>query len=295
MQYSTGLGLGKESNKYYFLWEYDSIKELADAAQATPAQYRFSSERADDERTDWVTTKDVDDAHHLAVDGWHGIRAEVDAHLTPLRERLGEVLSVERVRTYDMIGSEPDIDRYLDGEMECMWNDIYVEEPHNGKVFTMMVDSTITWRNSAADVLKRGAVLCALVEAFTMLGYQLELYGEWTMKGSNHDKYATILTRLNNAGEPLDIDSVMFAIGNPDWYRRIAFAFGEGHEELRKNFGFCDKGYYGLLMNGCHMYDRVGASSIVSIDNNQPMVDDPVRWILDQLEEQGVIDGDDYI
>lgn len=288
MKHTSGKRLGKD-DAFYYLWEFDSIRELADYAADNP-QPRLTSDR--ESKPDFNTTASFDEAYTLAVDGWHAIRDSVDAHLVPLRERLGDVLSTVREHQYDIIGYEPDIDRYLDGELECMLDDVYTEQLRNGKVFTLLVDSSLVWNNDADDVAKRGATLCALVEAFSMLGFQLEIYGEWTWKGQGHSKYASVLTRFNNAGEPIDIDSMMFALGSPDWFRRIGFAMGENTPELHNKFGFDGK-YYGLNGNGSHHADRVGASAVVSIEGNRPMVDNPVRWILDQLEAQGVIDSED--
>jgi hypothetical protein len=165
--------------------------------------------------------------------------------------------------------------------------------PHNGKVFTMLVDSSLTWHNDADDVAQRGAVLCALIEAFDMLGYQLELWGEWTFRSKTASGFASVLTRFNHAGESVDIDSMMFALGSPDWFRRIGFGFGEAQAELGA-FGF-DGSYYGLHRNGVHHADRVGASSIVSLDGNTDMTRDPLEWILGQLDEQGVINREELV
>lgn len=293
MQYTSGKGLGAEPNKFYHLWVCDSIKEVADIARDNPLQnWRRSSRREFD--PSFHTTETFEDAYTLAVDGWHDIRSGVDAHLEPIRHQLGQVLSVTRDCMHDICGNEVDFDRYFDGEAECMRDDVYEEQPHNGKVFTMLVDSTLTWDNDAASVAKRGAVLCALIEAFDMLGYQLELWGEWTCRSeSMSGKYASVLTRFNNAGEPCDIDSMMFALGSPDWFRRIGFGFGEAQVEMH-NFGF-NGGYYGLQRNGVHHAARVNASAIVSLDGNRQMTDDPLNWILDQLDAQGVIDREDFV
>lgn len=294
MQYMSGKGLGSSPYDHYHLWVCDSIKEVADIASTPdvvmPAGRVRSSHK--DYDPDFHTTETFEEAYHLAVDGWHDIRDKVDAHLEPIRHQLGQVLSVVRDRMYDYCGNEVDIDRYLSGEAECMWDDVYEEQPHNGKVFTMMVDSTLTWQNEADDVAKRGAVLCALVEAFDMLGYQLEIFGEWTLRGDGPG-YASIVTRFNHAGEPIDIDSMMFALGSPDWFRRIGFGFGETRCEMAE-FGF-DGRYYGLNRNGVHHAERVNASAIVSLDGNREMTRDSVGWILDQLDAQGVIDREELV
>jgi len=293
MQHTSGKGLGKQSKSHYDLWEFDSIREVADFAN-TPLRSTFDQASRKPRDPSFHTTDTFEEAHTLATDGWHEIRGKVDAHLLPLRERLGQVLAVARDRAYDLAGHEVDFDRYLSGEPECMIDDIFTEQPHNGKVFTMLVDSTLTWDNDADDVAKRGAVLCALVEAFDMLGFQLEIIGEWTLRPKdNAPGFASILTRFNNAGEPMDIDTMMFALGSPDWFRRIGFGFGE-REPIMHKFGF-DGRYYGWNRNGVHHAERVGASAVVSLDGNREMTRDPLNWILDQLDAQGVIDKEELV
>lgn len=289
MQYNFGVGLGKDSKTTYHLWEFDSIKELADAAKGPDGTVHLKSDRPLSDTVDFNVTESVDEAYLLATDGWHDIRSRVDAHLVPLREKLGEVLEVVRERIYDVTGGEPCIDRYLDDELECMVDDLFEETPKTGKVFTIVLDSTLVCYNSADDVLKRGATLCALVEAFDMLGFQLEIWGEWTYRGETHKELASILTRFNHAGEPLDVDTLMFAVGNPDWFRRLGFALGENLPVLRNTYGFNGR-YYGYQKNGVHFAERVCASSVVSLEGGQRMVTDPVEWILEQLRIQGVVD-----
>ena len=292
MQYMEGKGLGSNPSKHYHLWVCDSIREVADIAKDNPLDnYKRSSRKGFD--PSFHTTETFEDAYTLAVDGWHDIRDKVDAHLDPIRHQLGQVLSVTRDRMLDVCGNEINFDRYFDCEPECMYDDVYDELPHNGKVFTMTVDSSLTWDNDAQSVARRGAVLCALVEAFDMLGYQLEIWGEWTMRSDTVDGFASVLTRFNTAGEPMDIDSMMFALGSPDWFRRIGFGFGEAQEKLH-NFGF-NGSYYGLHRNGVHHAARVNASSIISIDGNRQMTNDPVSWILDQLDAQGVINREELL
>jgi hypothetical protein len=282
-------GLGKSKGSTYLLYQYDSVRELADDARSNPEkQY---SARYDSE---YNLTQSFDEAYDLALHGWADIRPTVDATLVPLREKLGDRLDIQFERTVDMVGFEPDIDRYIAGEMDCMWDDLAVEAPKAGKVFTLVVDASMAWFNQPEDIAKRGAVLCGLVEAFIIMGYQLEVWVESTLKpgfggGSAVADYLTRLVRVNSAGELLDIDNIMFAIGHPDFNRRLFWSVGEKYDDSR-SFGFYPGGGYGQTRQGSHMVDRVGASFTVSLDGNEAMTTDPEQWILDQLLMQGVID-----
>lgn len=294
--------LGKEKGKGYRVVQAESLFDLLEAANNIDPLHRAKSDQRD--RDTFNATESFADAYELGKSGWHDVRDKVDGYMQEIRQKLGEHLDLTSERVLDMIGSEPDIDRYLSGEMECMFDDMFIETPKNGKVFTLLVDASMTWDNSAESILKRGAALCGLVEAYMLLGYQLEVWTEITVKGDNDRRtdrrpykkgapnYVTFLARVNNAGDPIDIDSLMFAIGHPDYHRRIVWAVGEGDEQARPNFGYNSYGYYGLHRNGAHMQERVGASSVVSLDGNRAMEYNPTEWILEQLEIQGVWSND---
>lgn len=288
MQRILDTRLGKHRTQKYLLYQFDSVRELADDAKGCD---RMEHSNRWDEH--YNLTKSFDEAYHLALHGWADIRPDVEATLVPLREKLGSRLDVQFDRHIDMVGFEPDIDRYIAGELECMWDDLAVEAPKDGKVFTLLIDASMAWSNDAASIAKRGAVLCGLVEAFIVLGYELEIWAESTLRNSGGGRpdaeYLSRLVRICTAGEPLDIDNMMFAIGHPDFNRRLLWAHGEKHDDARK-FGFYAGGGYGLTRNGAHMADRVGASFTVSLDGNNAMTTNPEQWILDQLFMQGVID-----
>jgi len=285
MEIIKGKGLGKIESAQYHLLKFDSLSAIIDQAEKQD-DTGTKSHRFDPE---YNATKTFDEAIGLARHGWHDARERVDGHLEPLREALGTLLDTTTERAHDIIGYEPDIDRYLAGEMECMYEDFFVEAPKEGKVFRLLVDVSMTFDNSPGDILKRGAVLCALVEAYNLLGLQLEVWCEGTWKGYDSNiGYASILTKINSAGDPIDIDAMMFALGHPDYNRRLQWAVGELDSVFAQKFGYNINGYYGLCRNGSHFMEYVGASSVVSLDGNRDMTRDPLKWITGQLEAQGV-------
>lgn len=285
MEIIKGKGIGKMANSNYHVVKFDSLADITERA-ASQTNADFKSHRYDPE---YNVTRTFDDAIELARHGWHDARERVDGHLEPLREALGALLDVTTERAHDIIGYEPDIDRYLAGEMECMYEDFFVEAPKDGKVFRLLVDVSMTWDNRPEDVLKRGAVLCALVEAYTLLGLQLEIWCEGTWTNHERNGYATILTQINSAGDPADIDAMMFALGHPDYNRRLQWAVGEQDRVFSTKFGYGGTvGYYGSCRQGAHFQEFLDASAVVSLDGNHEMTRNPLKWIMGQLEAQGV-------
>lgn len=282
-----GLGLGKLPAQMYHLFQFDSPNEMADWVRDAGAPHRAKSNRFD---AHYNLTDNWEAAYVKLREGWHEIRPKVDGQLEPLREQLGSMLGVHSERVLDMTGVEPDIERFLAGELECMIDDVMVEMPRDGKVFRLLVDCSMTFNNSAESIAKRGAALCALVEAFIMLGFQLEVWTEYTCHGDRRhvDGLATCLTRITQAGDPLDIDALMFCVGHPDFGRRMMWGWGEAYDLTRSQFGFNVYGYYGFQRQGCHYAGRVGASATVTLDGNRAMEADPLEWVLQQLEAQGI-------
>ncbi len=250
-------------------------------------------------------TDTFQEAVDLAMNGWSTERPKVDALLEPLRERLAEKLDLVSHRIHDIVGYEPDIDRFLDGEMESMWEDIHIEAPHQGKVFTLLVSGSVSGGVSTETILKRGVAIIALVEAFQICGCDLEIWVENSVTSFDYQRDAegsycpewSSLTRVHRAGDNLDINELMFPLGHPAWQRRLSFGMREGEpQEVRDSFGFNNHGGMGStadllcvdVVNPSFTITRGGTSR-----HSQLLDRDPLAWILSTLEDQGVYNNDE--
>lgn len=272
----------------HLMVRYDSVSDaLKDVkSRRDPA----SSSTAGTSDADWYGTPTFEAAVSLCQDGWHDARPKMDAVLVPLRERLSTVLDVVPTRALDITGYEPDIDLYLDGELECMVDDLFIEAPKTGKVFTMLVSASYDGGHLGDTILKRGAVIAALVEAFVILGYELEVYVEVSSTGymDNNPLVWTMLTRAHSAGYNMDLDQLAFVIGHPSWLRRIVFGCMEGEsDQVRKGLGATTSGGYGRP-TPLQSAKLVNASMVVSLGSRDMYDTDPLQWVLNQLEAQGI-------
>lgn len=277
--------------------KYDSVSEFVAACRKRALKGGASHT----ESKSFTETESFDAAARLAENGWSDVRPKVDAILEPLREKLAEVLDVTVERWHDIIGAEPDIDRFVAGEFECMWDEIHVPTPTNGKVFTLLLTNAVNCGVSTATILKRGAALAALVEAFQIMGCELEIWVETSVRdraggwygddGKPRQVYSTLVC-VHRAGENLDVNNVMFPLGHPSWLRRLWFGFAEGADmTTRKHFGFgTGFGGYGQAFDEATLDREVGASIVLAMGANQNWADgdDTVEWILNQLKIQGV-------
>lgn len=289
------------SDGEWIVRKYASPQEAADACERKANREYGASGRSDGGRNDkWAGTPNLETALEKARTGWSDIRPEVDAILEPIREKLMEKLDYTQVRGLDLVGFEPDISLYLAGELECMIDYVPREVPTRGKVFTLLINGTVSWMIKPETILARGAAIAALVEAFQMLGYDLAIWVEnsvdplgygWGQKRGEKGRYSsyTVLTHVHRAGDPLDINKVMFPIGNPSWLRRIVFGIQEGEPPIiRDTFGFLDGGYGRPTGPLCD--EMVDASFVMSMNAHHTDQDitDPVGWVLEQLAAQGV-------
>lgn len=289
-------GIGKSAADMYHLREFESLSEMLEYSRKNRDESASSGER----KMDGFQLSDTyDEAFTQAWEGWSDVRPTVDKRVDAIRERLRDYITPHDLRVHDMIGYEPDIDRFVSGEIECMWDDMQIETPHAGRVFTVLLDNGLTCDQDADEMLRRGASVVALIEAFQVFGFELEVWAETTVKSFDvvRDERHTTLVRLQRAGDRMDVNSIMFPMANPDYHRRLIFGVQEGEPgAIRTTFGF-GGGYgggYGFPRQGCHFGKRIDASIEISLEHpDGRMVADPVEWIVGQLQAQGVIRDDD--
>lgn len=236
-------------------------------------------------------------ALELAENGWRTENGALNKLLEAVRERLADVIDFAWERAVDVSGAEPDIGRYLAGELECMFDDTPAIAPHKGKALTMIVDCTTTRRVTGEEIFKRGAAIIALVQTLTLMGLELEIWCDFTCDSrQERGERMVTLVRAHKAGDPLDMDKISYAVGHPSMLRRLWFAVMEGEDyQLKQRFGFYEYGGYGTpcgIHDGAEIVDASftvswGARTLTQI------VESPVQWILDQLELQGVYTNPD--
>lgn len=281
----------KSDNPDWILRYYPTVKDAVDDAVK-----RSKTDGASHTSSDGWAGATWREAIDLGRNGWDAVRPKVDAILTPVRDKLATILDVADEPSFDIMGFEPDIDRYLANEVESMREYMPVLAPAKGKVFNLLIDGCFNSGVSADKVFRTGAAIAALVESMQILGFDMNIYVEtnvepgWSRKGDRGTwkNYCT-LTRVHRAGENLDINNVMFPIGHPGWLRRIVFSIQEGESKpVRDHFGFHDGNGYGRPVTAmCD--DLVEASFIMSLAKDHRLLyDNPVEWVLSQLEAQGV-------
>ena len=277
---------------------YESIGDMIAHADKHRDKGDAASGRPETGNTPWSGVKSWQEAMGLAADGWHDTRPAVDAVLNPLRESLAEKLSLVSERAHDICGYEPDIDRFIAGELECMYDDTFTMAPKEGKVYTLLVSGAVNSDVSPETLMKRGVAIVALVEAFQMVGSEVEIWVEDSFTPNNSQRVEgrsfSTLCRIHRAGDVLDVDGIMFPLAHPAWFRRFVFAecetVGQG---VREEFGFHLGGGYGRAAD-LRVSDIVEPTFTLTKGgesrHTRKMDSDPLGFILDTLRDQGAFD-----
>lgn len=237
----------------------------------------------DTSRPKWHGTKSFQEAKDMALNGWSGIRAEVDALVENIEHAIMPNLAPAFTSYFDVSGGMVDVGRFLDGEPECMVETRLVEMAKPGKVITVLVQGFYSSASNENEIKARGAAVVALIDAIERMQHSTEIYVEYTFS-----KRICHLVKVKGAGEALDIDTLMFILAHPSAYRRISFGVQEGEPA---GLGCGPSGNYGKP-NDLTQGGKVGASITLDTLRYDTPTMDSKAWIREQLVNVGLIRED---
>jgi len=229
-------------------------------------------------------TATYEEASALARDGWAGVRKQVDGVLDLVRERVSSRLAP----TYDYRraeeGSSVNMSAYMNGEPECMIYQHPTPTRKGSKVVKVLYNTGALWHATGDGMTRRGIAMIAMIDTLETLGARVELWVECSGGNqSNSSECGTILTRIKEAHEVVDVNRIMFVLANPAWHRRISW-------NTRARFMIAGRRCgSNVLSRPLMSRDVVDADIVVaeSHDNNDHRGRDPVAWILSTLKDLG--------
>ena len=194
----------------------DSLHEATRFLEETPRKWlaRFSQSSHDRE---WFGGS-YENALKLARDGWpEGVASLAAAvRILPPQDKA-------RSWSYDVAGDQPDVARYLGGELKHMRRRGH--ERKKKPVVCLAIQANASAGVSAAAMVQYGSVMVGLIDALEAAGRRVELYsvGASTLNGR------TLVTgwKVKAADDVLDLSAVAFSIGHPSAFRRLHFALFE--------------------------------------------------------------------
>jgi hypothetical protein len=262
--------------------EYDTLADLL--AYARSNKKRLSSDKRGN--GDWAGSDSLDDACDLGTRGWHEIRPEVDKLINSLDNVISATFGNMFETKFNITGDSGDIDRYLVGDPECMIDYVDVPQTRMGRVVRLLINGTVNATVSAETIRQRGAMVCSLVDIINRLGIGVEVFSEIATRSGG--KYHSMLTKLHDSQQLLDIDNLMFAIAHPSMLRRVSFSNMEMSKwgEAKKIIG----AGYGSASN-CTLKSHVDAD--VVIDNFESgtgdFEKDGMKFIMSTITGLGLI------
>ena len=273
------------------LWvdEFDSLAEALDFAGNNP-----SPKSSNQSGGGWSgKTNNLAEAVALGHQGYDEIRPQVERMFTELESQLSSRLESAFQTRFDYSGSVVDVGRYLGGEPECMID--FAPEPSSrmGRVVKVIVNGSASASVDTDRIIRRGVVVCALIDAIHKLGMGVEVYGEFptndTMINDRNGAVHTSLIKIHDSQQMLDINNLMFALCHPSMLRRIQFSLLEQTKWSRRDYVLNHSyGYPSAL----ECADRVGADvrcEMLQSGKDEYEGHKPVDWVMSTLSGLGVL------
>lgn len=184
------------------------------------------------------------EALSLAQNGWQDAVEQSADLLGRINTDLGESHATTFQATYDVAGSEVDIARFLSGEPECMIESVPLKVMRTGRVIKLLVPGSISASVHQDTILRRGAAVMALVDAFSRAQHPVEVWLGFAVHGSDSRNRNLYMIQVQESDQPLNMGRIMFALAHPSSLRQICFAVNEGEpDDMRKRFNYGMGGY----------------------------------------------------
>ena len=278
--------------KSYHMRRFDSIGDFVEASVKGRKDHCSSSKKGDG----WSGSKTYEECVGHALHGtWDPGNIKGYSNLFEnLEPNLRTYVEVGFDQGWDVGGYEVDVTRYLAGEHECMNEFLPAEHVITKRAVCLVIGHSISAWVSEEELFRKGQAVIALVRALNLLGFELEIYSEQTVRGGT-ERYS-VLTRLCAAGDVLDESAIEYAVGNPSWLRRLIFGLEEGEPDaIRTTFGFgTGWGGYGSP-DGIHHGELVGADVEIALGEawfDRDTEEEAFDWVVRQLKAVGAIAED---
>jgi hypothetical protein len=248
------------------------------------------------------STKNLAEAVAQTVSGWDEPFDRIESIRENVRERIGYIDT--KVMRFDnaMYGQFLDVDTYMTGDPNCMLQVFEDESKRAQRFVRILVDTSYSSGVPPKEIETRGGAIVALCDALNTCGYSTEVWAVANIKGYESGSELAILVPVQLQNAPWDVRSASFPLANGDHLRRNVFAVMEQLSPAeRKVFDVGDNGNYGYPLpsrkGGLSDLYCGGADIICTNDigDLRHITSDPVKWVLNQCKNLGVISQDETI
>ena len=205
---------------------FSSMKTMLNYISSIPSADHNEGFRP--ERKGWYGSYNMNEALHLAKFGWQ------DGY--NLASKIVSSLSVEHAtekrKHYDLAGGRVNVGRMLAGSPTHM---IKKKKAESRKIITLFVENAVSSAVRPDNMIIRAALIGAMIDIMEQRGFSCEIVSVTfqSLKFNSIEHYSQIVTTIKNAGEKLNLNDIVFALGHPSYFRRFAFALVCSSDELR--------------------------------------------------------------
>ena len=248
---------------------FSNLSELVNYLEALPHSRR-NGQGWTGRDVEWTQTECMTDAFDIARNGWaDGIQLAQEIH-----ELLIGQHAKERRRKHSIAGGSVNVGRMLAGNPAHM---IARPKREGKKIITLFVEGFMSAGIDADNAVIRAALIGAIADILEMNGYSCEIVSITTaVTVRDHRPAYQVATTLKIAGETLNLNDVIFALGHPAYFRRLVFGCVGSDDDLQST------------------WSSMGMPSR-AFDNEHPL--NPSQLYVDKigLQHQRKIDGDTLI
>jgi hypothetical protein len=268
---------------------FKSWSELINIAETGESDYigERSSRRTRD--LEWSSLGSTfEETITLARSGWKDgtkrIKQELDilyAHVPSRR--------VKKELRYAPVGpGTMNMAKYISGHPKPyqVWKNTEIESNKGkatGRIIPITFNIVASGGISADEMFQKGSMVCALVDLIERSGRRVELI---LRAATGNENILRVQTTIKQAGDPLDIDRLAFALAHPGSLRRIIFSHLEQFsKEDRKKTG-CDDGEHGY--GKPHEWESTDGIYIPMSMYGDRNPEKRIEWIKAELAKLGI-------
>lgn len=201
----------------HFIHQFESLLEMVQWIQATPAQWKRERSSKREGMLDWFGAT-YEQALKLASEGWEAGVRNIGALSATVPN--GSVVT----REYAMAGDFPDVPRYLAGDPFNMVKRGKQRSPKPS--MTIAINVGLKSSISAQEAANYGAAMVALVDRLESRNVRVHLIGLWTagLRQFGRDTDYAVSWTIKHLEDHLDLGSVAFGLAHAAMARRLCFA-----------------------------------------------------------------------
>lgn len=266
------------------LYSFDSMHEVSRYLQDTPRVWKYKESTSTKASQSWDLSVGYAGAWKLANEGWIEGAERAQEALRAFRPQ-----SPNPDQKVDFFGHMPHVPRFCAGAPDSMFRHTTPPTLGGGKVITLYVSVAIKCGINAQHAANYGIAIAQYINQLENDGMRVELYAVHASSGRypvGGWRLATTV-KLKSADQPLDLATIVFAIGHPAMARRIGFAVMErsvapasaiymypGDVVKSDVIDFPPHGY---ILNGINQADRIARTPADALEHIGKEIDKAIE------------------